>query len=124
MTTEQYRKQIKMMASFMDLDRNGEMPSSYCEEFRLAAAEILSGKFRQDMPDLKDEIRILVDYMKTDDESEAKQIKAVTICETMVFKIIRYYREDIEDDVQKEYNRSYGQHLASMSSMDYLQRSL
>lgn len=124
MTTEQYKKQIKGMASSMGLNRNGEMPSSYCEEFKIAAAELLSGKFRQDIPNLSDEIRILFDYMKTDDESEAKQIKAVAICERMVYKIIKYYREDIEDDVQKEYDRNYGQYYAIESSLDYLPHSL
>ena len=124
MTTERYREQIKMMASSMDLDRNCEIPSMYCDEFKLAAAELLSGKFRLDTPNLKDEIRLLVDYMKIYDESEVKQIKAVTICERMVYQILRYYREDIEDDIQKEYNRSYGQYQAVHSDGDYLQRSL
>lgn len=102
---ERYQKAINSMA--LDMDYSGEIPSQYCEEFKEAASEILSGEFRTDLPHIKDKLRIIYDYMKVCDDPDKRHRLAVKICDKLVDEIIKHYRTDIEEEVESTYNKKY-----------------
>lgn len=118
--SERYKKAINSMA--LELDHEGEMPSQYCDEFVECAAENLrkekdciyiKGLLVFDAiitGDRKDGriIDMMADYMKQEDDV-LKKILAISICELMSDNIINYYREEIEDEVKKVYERKYNQ---------------
>lgn len=120
MSNERYQRLIDKMA--LDYDYNGEMPGKHEDEFKEAAAELISG-VRNDKPDFIEEIKLIAKYIKEKDDPDLREINALVICNSMAEKVIKYFKNDIEEDIEKTYERKYKENgydvCKSIKRIDY-----
>jgi len=115
---EEYQKLINIMASHYDLYE--EMPNMYSEEFQKAVCHKLlkdeAGMqythyrylplFNRDyqFPEL---LKTLCDYIKAEGDIEEEKKISKKLADILVKNITLYFREDIEDDIERECRNKY-----------------
>lgn len=128
---QEYQRLIRIMTSEYDL--NGEIPSAYSENFQNAVCEKLMKDetgmiythyryiplFERDYqyPEL---LQLICKYIKADGDPDIEKKYSLKIAELLVKNITRYFRDDIENDIEITHIKEYksNDHLYT-SNTDY-----
>lgn len=113
-----YKSLIGKMSNEYDL--NGEIPSMYSEDFKKAVCEKLltdtTGMlythyrylplFERDYQD-NELLQLICEYIKSDDDPDEEKRISLKIANLLSKNVTRYFRQDIEDDIENAHRKEY-----------------